>query len=294
MSKLIDTSVSREAANFNYVNFSNIKDCKLNKSEYHIKIANGSFEVLREYENNDNGAMSRFDFFINCLKALGPKNWNFECIVNLCDEVEEFDENAPRLAMSRRSSHKNILIPDAHFSQASALGRKVSEIDTIFLSKKNKGVFAGTDTGLYNTADKNQRFQFCYNNKDSELGDFSITNFLQIKKETLEKYNYQEVEKGFIPPEEQIKYKYIFNISGNTTCWDRLLWILASNSLAVCLKPKANQIEQMSWYYHYFDVISPLVWVDENNWEETIDFLNLNPAFANELNERQKFFGREL
>lgn len=294
MSKLIEISALKESENFKYVNFSEIQTCELKQSEYHLKFTPGKVEVVRESEKLDNGAKSRFGFFVNCLKAIGQFNWDFECIVNLCDEVEDFNENAPRLAMSRRLSHNNILIPDAHFPNASSIAKNNSAIDTIFLSKKNKGVFAGTDTGLYNVADKNQRFQFCYNNRNSSLGNFSITNFLQIKKETLEGYDYKSVEKGFITPEEQLKYKYIFNISGNTTCWDRLLWILASNSLAISVRPKSNQTEQMSWYYQFFDTSNPLVTVDENNWEPFINYLNMNPGYANQLNEKQKTIGKEL
>lgn len=289
---IIKYCAQKEKSNFKHFDFKNIKTSKLTQSEVHIKFCKDKIEVVRLPENGTD--QIRLQFFLSCLQSLGSQDWDFEFIVDLGDLIETFDPHAPRLCFSKRYSNYNIIIPDAHIIQASKVSSNIKAIDTKFSEKLNKAIFAGSDTGLYRTAQENQRFQFCYNNRNSDLGDFYISQFAQIDKETLADFEHENFSNKFSSPQEQIKYKYIFNIYGNTTCWDRLPWALSSNSLVLNLKPKLNQIDQMSWYYYYFDLLNPLVNVDEHNWEATVKYLNDNTDLAESLNDRQKQLGNML
>jgi hypothetical protein len=46
--------------------------------------------------------------------------------------------------------------------------------------------------------------------------------------------------------EEQYKYRYIISIDGNTSAWDRVPWILNSNSVLLMKKS-----EHKCWYYDF-------------------------------------------
>jgi len=47
----------------------------------------------------------------------------------------------------------------------------------------------------------------------------------------------------FKPKEESLKYKYLISVDGHSSCFERVAWILSSNSLLI--KQKSNEIE---WY----------------------------------------------
>jgi hypothetical protein len=78
--------------------------------------------------------------------------------------------------------------------------------------------------------------------------------------------NHAEFESSMVEPSEQLQNKFIISVDGNSTAWDRVPWVLNSNS--VLLKKRSDQV---SWYYpllkkgeHYlefdnFDEISPLI-----------------------------------
>ena len=111
-----------------------------------------------------------------------------------------------------------------------------------------------------------------------------ISNFC-VDKKLLADFDWKAIVSEFIPHTEQLKYKYILNINGNTNCWNRLLWAMNSNSLCLFLRPKR---EDMCWYYHYFKTFGGFVYADETDWDETVRFFNKNPSIAQDLSAFQQ------
>ena len=218
---------------------------------------------------------------------------DFETIIYFGDDLTFYDDGAPRLCFTRRKNDRNILIPDPHIFNVAQLVNYFGEWDRDFSSKNDRAVFAGSYCGGANPKE-NQRFTFCWQNQDSEIADFKITNFFMNvtpngHAEYLEKYDWKKIQGGFVAPSDQMKYKYIFNINGETNCWDRLLWAMYSNSLCLYLTPKRHD---MSWYYHYFKTFGAFLHVDEIDWEATVNWLNENPSVAEKLSKKQTKFAK--
>lgn len=139
-----------------------------------------------------------------------------------------------------------IMIPDLYAMMNYA--GKLAIPDMIpFHNKKNKALFVGATTGNLDCA-KNARLQLCdWASRNTDVVDSYISNIAQIDPETV--YSYYPSARNFVKNmwadmSSQRTYQYLINVDGNTCAWDRLPWILASNS--VCLKQKAPDV---NWYY---------------------------------------------
>jgi hypothetical protein len=259
-----------------------IQESELRPQELHIQLKEGRFSVLRQHENQDH---LRNSFLLNLFKAAQLKNsgLNFEFIFNSGDDVDFYEEGVPRWCFTRRSHHPNLLIPNPHVGNIHNITKSFTNTDLEFEDKKDKAIFAGSYTGGFLPED-NQRFLFCLKNKDHDLGKFVISNFC-VDKKVLQDYDWKSLGSDFISYDEQLKYKYILNINGNTNCWDRLLWAMNSNSLCLFLRPKR---EDMCWHYHYFKTFGGFVYADETDWEASVRFFNQNPSVAKKLSGFQK------
>ena len=192
--------------------------------------------------------------------------------------MDFYEEGVPRWCITRRAHHPNLLIPNSHVVNVGGICHSFPSTDMDFEEKQDKAIFAGSYSGGY-LPEENQRFRFCIKNKGSDLGKFVISNFC-LDKEVLKGLDWQSIESDFIPHTTQLKYKYIFNINGNTNSWDRLPWAMNSNSLCLFLRPKR---EDMCWHYHYFKTFGGFVYVDETDWEASVEFFNKNPSIAKKL-----------
>ena len=273
----------KEEECYQNITFSNLEKSKLKKQEMLIEIKDSNFRIINAHDTQDRIRMNYLNFALNN-SGIDFSKINFKAIINLDDDVPDFESDAPRICLSKRKGHGNILIPDSH---CFALKDHKKNIDQMrnkidFDKKINQMIFSGSDTGVFKCADKNQRFQFCLNNKDK--GNFKITQFVEIEKNSLNNYDWQSVASDRVSIEDHLKFKFILNINGNTTSWERLLWVMYSDSLCVWLKPQA---EQMSWYYHMFDLFGGPVMVSENDWEDVINFYIKNESFAKHVCDHQ-------
>lgn len=256
--------------------FSGLRTSKLRKQEVFVKCEKGIWKISSGHEIQDNVRLNTLSWMLgNC--GLDVSLLNFEAIINSDDDVPVYEDDTPRLAFSKRAGDGNIMIPDPHLPRLCELVKRIPSMDVPADQKMVKAAFFGSDTGVYKTADKNQRFQFCMNNRFSEKGYFRITNFVEIDKDSLERYDWHSIASPFVDIPEQLKYKYLININGNTTCWDRLLWAMSSNSLCLFLEPQASQ---MSWYYHYLAEQPGMVYVTEGHWEESLTTIEQEGFFA--------------
>jgi hypothetical protein len=259
-----------------------IRESELRPQELHVQIKDGRFTILRKHDSQDT---LRNNFLISLFSAreINLGGLDFEFIFNSGDDVTFYEEGVPRWCFTRRCHHPNLLVPNPHICSIDRITGAFPSTDSDFFTKKDEAIFAGSYTGGRLPTD-NQRFLFCLKNRDSELGKFAITNFC-VDTDLLKDFDWKSIESDYITPEEQLKYKYILNINGNTNCWDRLLWSMNSNSLCLFLRPKR---EDMCWYYHYFKTFGGFVYADETDWDESVRFFNKNPSTAEKLSKFQK------
>jgi hypothetical protein len=266
-----------------------LQKCELRPQESHIKIKNGKFSIVREHENQDQLRSKFLLSLFSCrdgFQSQGVKLSDLDCefIFNSGDDVDFYEEGVPRWCFTRRAHHPNLLIPNSHVVNVQNVTKSFCSTDIDFEKKEDKAIFAGSYAGGSDPKE-NQRFRFCWENQNSQLGDLKITNFFMDgspngHSQYLEKYEWKKIESEFIPYSKQLKYKYIFNINGNTNSWDRLPWAMNSNSLCLFLRPKR---EDMCWHYHYFKTFGGFVYVDETDWEASVEFFNANPSVAKKL-----------
>lgn len=288
---MIEHAAKTELAELKHVNFDGIgPDMKLTRQEMLISIYDGEIRIDAQHELQK---QPRVDVLMDAIQNCGADLNKMRCqfVVNMCDDIETSDPSAPRLSYTKRDGSCNILIPDAHFPSVCNIVRQIKGNDLFFDSKKDMAIFAGSDTGFYKTANKNQRFQFCYNNRENPRSKFKITNFVEIDKDTFQGLEVAKIYDSPISIGEQLKYKFIVNINGNSTSWDRLLWAMSSNSICLYVRP---QIAQRSWYYHLFDIYGGPVMVDQNSWEPTMDYLLSHKEDAADINERQIYLARMI
>ena len=258
--QILDFCFRKETKPIAHIDRDALQKCELRPQEIHIKIKNGQFSIVRQHENQDRIRLQFLISLFSCRYAFQKdafdlSDLNFEFIFNSGDDVDFYEEGVPRWCFTRRAHHPNLLIPNSHVVNVQNITKSFSSTDMDFEKKEDKAIFAGSYCGGINPRE-NQRFRFCWENQNSQLGDLKITNFFMDGSpnghaEYLEKYDWKKIEGGFVPTSDQLKYKYIFNINGNTNCWDRLPWAMNSKSLCLFLRPTR---EDMCWHYHYFHV----------------------------------------
>lgn len=280
--------VKKELERLDRIRFDQVSSDELFKQEIEFAFRGREVSIVRRHETQDQLRVNFFFQMLNAVKDLPELNFNV--IVNFDDDVPRCNPFAPRLSFSRREGDYNILIPDPHILNAANIALQIKPIDIPFKQKMGSAVFAGSDTGLSKSAHENQRFQFCYKNCDNPLGYFKITQFVEIDKfgtDTLSEYDINKVKSEYIPIPQQLHHRYIMNINGNTTCWDRLLWAMSSNSLCLFLRPPAAQL---SWYYHYLQKENAFYYVNDDDWSDKVKYFNAHIAQAEDMVSYQQQF----
>ncbi len=174
-------------------------------------------------------------------------NGNF--IINLHDK-SDLHPNVNEIVFTKNIQTQKAIIPDIYAMEAY---KRVGDIpDSIpFGQKKNKGIFIGVTTGDTHPL-KNERLQLCnyshfLKQKGEEcLMDVFINHIAQIPEEQIQQFypHYKQFIKGDLSIQDQRQYRYIINIDGNTSSWDRLVWVYQGNNIFV--KKKSDNI---SWFY---------------------------------------------
>jgi hypothetical protein len=109
--------------------------------------------------------------------------------------------------------------------------------------KANKLMFIGVSSGKA-TLEENRRVAICRYAKGKDWIEAhlsGIVNFSPRAATYLQKFLHAPMTQ-----EEQYGYRHIMVIDGNTACWDRLPWVLASQ--CVCWKEESND---ECWYYEF-------------------------------------------
>jgi len=228
----------------------------------------------------------RFNFFINLTRnALEKFNLDLNCrfILSTHDTVSK-NEKYTRLCFSAAYDSNHIQIPDPHvFHHSSALANELAN-DIPFEKKIDKVIFVGSDTGAINDKLLNQRIQFC----DKAFGNpnvfAKISNFVSFNKEMLDDLGIseQKIKIPYLSVGDQLNYKFILNIDGNASSWDRTPWAMSSNSYLIHLK--STLCDQVNWYHHFIQENGILPVLSEE------DVLNYKVKYNEKIKAKQKAF----
>lgn len=217
-------------------------------------------------------------------------NITADLLINVHDKYDGEFSDYPVLAFGKSVSNRPeiIEIPSLYLLDGTVKKRckKTEKIDPPFHLKRGKVCFYGASTGDLNT-DNNQRVQAALWAEDKKNMIIKITNWCQGADNDL-------IEKGkgdCIPPisdktksiRRQLIYKYLLNIDGNATSWDRFIWQLYSNSLS--LKLESNQTE---FWYPLLEDRHNFVSVTLDNLEEVIAHFSVNKDEVLTINRQSR------
>jgi len=145
------------------------------------------------------------------------------------------------------SDEHNILIPDLYAMQNYKSVLDPTMGDSLpTLKKTNKLLFIGVSSGKA-SVEHNHRVAVCQFARQPNRSQWieayisSIVNFTPVAAKAFEAYM-----RVPMTMQEQYVYRHILVIDGNTACWDRLAWVLASK--CVCWKQESTD---QCWYYPF-------------------------------------------
>lgn len=148
----------------------------------------------------------------------------------------------------RKGADTQVLMPDL-YAMANYNGKLQVPDHVPFFSKNDGAFFVGCTTGNTDPI-QNRRLQLCdwSHTHGSHHGIKAyVSHIVQMNTEDVYRAYPSApsyVKNDMIDIPEQLKFKYNINMDGNTCAWDRLAWILASQS--VCLKERTSNV---NWYY---------------------------------------------
>jgi len=146
------------------------------------------------------------------------------------------------------SDEHNLLIPDLYAMQnyKGVLDPNMGD-NLPTLKKNNRLLFIGVSSGKA-SVEHNDRLAICRFARDTphratwiEAYISSVVNFRPVVAKAFEAYM-----RPSMTIQEQCVYRHILVIDGNTACWDRLAWVLASK----CVCWKLESMDQC-WYYPF-------------------------------------------
>jgi hypothetical protein len=234
MERVISNIAYDESLSYNY----NIEKYKYNTNVLIIEIINTNIYIVQKsYEARTNDTIN----FIK--KVLEMTKHNLDGIY--CIGMDDASHNHKGLLVfSKTMGEQNVLIPDLYATYN--YNGKLNINDNID-NKKNEMIFVGSSTGNYNPL-FNNRLKICNDAlKYPDTIKCYISNVCQISKEKIKNVFplYENFLSNNLSIEEQLNYKYIISIDGNTSAWDRVPWILNSKSILV-----KHKSDELCWYYY--------------------------------------------
>lgn len=248
------------------------------------------------YENEDNAP--RMPYIQNYLKTSILPNIDKSTDITGFYNIELHDSYSYRnngldysnvFTFAKFKDHKGpVLLPDIY--QLGNYGNTLAFDDRITWDKKeDKVIFRGGTTGNRDPL-HNKRIDICnWALNKPELYDFKITNIVQMDAQHVANCipKLSNILAPAMPIEEQLKYKYIFCIDGNTCKFD--CWPYKTNSVILKYESK-----EMLWYYPMMIDRFHFMNVDKTNMESTINHLNTNPVEAQIMSINARRFVHDI
>jgi hypothetical protein len=251
-----------------------------------------------EYNNTNN--YLRKDIFLNVLnnKIVPILDLKNDIIINI-NFHDSYDFSGILSFGAKNNNTKSVLIPDMYQmnNYVDSIPSTYNDKYVNFTDKINKIIFCGASSGSIDIK-YNDRINTCiWSNKNSwakEYTNFKITSIVQLSNTILNNYTtlnnipLKNILSNSISIEEQLKYKYILSIDGNTWAWDRPVWIMNSNSLFL-----KYESENIGWYYEFLKENKHYVSVNRNNMENKYNFFENNTNQALEIIKNSKKFVKD-
>jgi hypothetical protein len=284
--------VKKNAKKVKYISEDEFLNEETNNENIYIKFKNDN---TIEYKKNN---YIRNDLLINVLKdkILPDISLNNNFIINF--NLHDIYNKSGVLTFGSKLNSESILIPDIYQMYNYQDSLKSNFNDNIeFKNKINKIIFGGSTTGNINIK-LNERINTCIwsniNNWAIKNTYFKLTNIIQIPKNRLYLYtkkynlNIDSIISNNISIDEQLKYKYILSIDGNTWAWDRPVWIMSSNSLFF-----KYESDNIGWYYDFLKEDTHYISVNTENMENKYNFFENNTNQALEIINNSKKFVKD-
>lgn len=247
----------------------------LGKEDFLISARDNNFNIQSNQEPN-NAQQYRLNtllpYIANFIQSYQIPNLDF--ILSVGDFLDKnYEIDIPILCLSKRKDVNGLLIPNIDFFTNTMKNYlEVSANDIGYNEKLNQSIFIGSSTGEFNN---NTRMLFSEKCLGRENHRSYINNLCQNTEEAwTEKYPFiQKILHGPILIEDQLKYKLLVNIDGNTSCWSRLYWQMNSNSLPVYINQQKSDIQ----FFDFIDSSSCYVSCNLENSIGTLDLLLETP-----------------
>lgn len=256
---------------------------------------NGCRYISGKFDQPNQWKLEWILFFINSVILKHKLNINCVAVINFNDGIQP-NQFYTRLAWHRHKDSPHVCIPDPLTCGHLIMNNKIREYrsnDIPVEKKEMKAIFRGSDTGKIRNNLKNQRIEVCHSLKDSKLIDAKITSWLHFNPDLLKEHgmNIKTLETlSRSSSQEQLKYKYLLYMHGNSVSPDRIMWHLDSNSIVIQPKPRTLEMDY-TWAcsYIYDHKLIPIL--EEQLLEVELEELDKNGDLFS-INKRQQEFAK--
>lgn len=241
----------------NFISKQNID--KLDDSFLIVDICDRKVSVVRigKFHDRSSGVLQ----YLKNVAQTCPLPINGRFAIGLYDSYNQDASLTGVLVFSRQKDNRGqILIPD-FYAINNYYGHTQIVDKLAFEQKEDTALFIGCTTGDSDPL-RNDRLKLCEWARGTPSVRAYISNIVQIEESAVANAYpmYQQLLHHNMTIEEQCTCKYLINVDGNTCAWDRLPWIMASNS--ICLKKISNN---MNWYYPFLEEYKHYIPFDDFN-----------------------------
>lgn len=191
---------------------------------------------------------------------------NCKFMFNLGDCAGNITKSIPTLCFSKGVKSNAILVPNIDFfNNVIVKTLNFAQEDIPYSDKIDGSIFSGNSTG---PKENNTRIKYCLDvaNRGSHNHLAKISNIVQGSKEEWTKIygNLDQIFFRYIGIRDQMRYKILTNIDGNTVCYSRLFWQMMSNSIPVYIN-KNTEIQFFDYFNYSDSYISSTL---ESYWDD--------------------------
>ena len=174
-----------------------------------------------------------------------------DCVLqlNLADEPADCKEPVWEFSSHRGSGHYRV--PDPHFLLQFSTTRTMDPWS--WEEKRPQACFFGSDTGQLDGDGLNQRTRLASHLQQRAFLAGGITQFVKVNPSASEAAGLSPEPIGRPPQRfaDQLRYRYILDAYGETVGWDRVYWVLGTNSILLRLRPTVPRAD--TWHSRWLE-----------------------------------------
>lgn len=233
---------------------------------YDIKISNGHAIC-----NDDNVVPNLLERANTFLSFIDEQMFDHKIKLFFSMSFLDFCDSEGCFTYSKTKNAQSVIVPD-HYAIRQYDGKLKLNTQAI-IPTSDQLVFYGTDTGDFINLRNNARLSFCNRFVDSKNIHARITKYAQNSLEKVKSIypNYESFTESHVSLQTQLQHKFILSIDGNASAWDRVPWILNSNSLLFLFDPKFD-----NWFYPEMRDQSHYILCDMEDVEKKLMFYRNN------------------